>query len=266
MADCPGGSAVRNPPANAGDMGSIPGLGRYPEEGKGNSLQYSCLGNPTHRGAWWATVHGVAKESDTAQQLNNNREGSKEEEKFLFHPSLVQVPLSKLYLTLSRKHTCRICLFTMNTLYHACYICGLCNTRMMPPLNRCVVWELWRTEVQSLVFVLENTDHLPYQDVPGSAFPTCIWEQCCSSFRGQHYQGAKEKMGFPSITVVKNPPASAGDARDVGSISGSGRSPEGGNGNPLQRSCLENSMDRGCWWAIVPPGCKQLDMTEHIPL
>ena len=66
MAGCPGGSAVRNPPANAGDMGSIPGLGRSPEEGKGNSLQYSCLGNPMHRGAWWATVHGVAKESDTA--------------------------------------------------------------------------------------------------------------------------------------------------------------------------------------------------------
>ena len=51
--------------------------------------------------------------------------------------------------------------------------------------------------------------------------------------------------------VVKNPPASAGDARDVGSIPGSGRSPGGGHGNPLQYSCLENPMGRGTWWATV---------------
>ena len=55
---------VKNPPASAGDigdMGSIPGLGRSPGEGNGNPLQYSCLGNPMDRGAWWATFHGVAK-------------------------------------------------------------------------------------------------------------------------------------------------------------------------------------------------------------
>ena len=45
---------------NAGDSGSIPGSGRSPGEGKGNLLQYSCLGNPMDRGAWWDTVHGVA--------------------------------------------------------------------------------------------------------------------------------------------------------------------------------------------------------------
>ena len=66
VAGFPGGSAVRKTPANAGDMGSIPGLGRSPEEGKGDSLQYSCLGNPVYRGAWWATAHGVGKELDTA--------------------------------------------------------------------------------------------------------------------------------------------------------------------------------------------------------
>ena len=48
----------------AGGEGSIPGLGRYTGEGNGNSLQYSCLGNPTDRGAWQATVQGVTKESD----------------------------------------------------------------------------------------------------------------------------------------------------------------------------------------------------------
>ena len=51
--------------------------------------------------------------------------------------------------------------------------------------------------------------------------------------------------------MVKNPPANAGDARDVGSTPGSGRSPGVGNGNPLQYSCLENSMDRGAWQAAV---------------
>ena len=51
--------------------------------------------------------------------------------------------------------------------------------------------------------------------------------------------------------MVRNPSAFAGDARAVGLIPGSGRSPGIGNGNPLQYSCLENPMDRGAWWAIV---------------
>ena len=55
----------------------------------------------------------------------------------------------------------------------------------------------------------------------------------------------------PGGAVVKNPPANEGDARDRDSISGSGRSPEVGNGNPLQYSCLENSMDRGAWWITI---------------
>ena len=55
------------------------------------------------------------------------------------------------------------------------------------------------------------------------------------------------KLGFPGGSVVKSPPANAGDTGDVGSIPVSGRSPGGGNGNLLQYSCLENSMDRGAW-------------------
>ena len=61
----PGSSEVRNLPANAGNIGSILGLGRSSGEGNGNPLQYSCLGNLIDRGAGWATVYGVAKESDT---------------------------------------------------------------------------------------------------------------------------------------------------------------------------------------------------------
>ena len=56
-----GGSVVKNLPANAGDAGSIPGMGKSPGEGNGNPLQYSCLGNSVNRGAWRAIVHGVAK-------------------------------------------------------------------------------------------------------------------------------------------------------------------------------------------------------------
>ena len=58
------GSTVKNLPASAGDAGSVPGSGRSPEERNGNPLQYSYLGNPMDRGAWWATAHGIAKESD----------------------------------------------------------------------------------------------------------------------------------------------------------------------------------------------------------
>ena len=56
---------------------------------------------------------------------------------------------------------------------------------------------------------------------------------------------------FQVALVVKNPPANAGDRREAGSVPGSGRSPGGGHDNPLQYSCLENSMDRGVWWATV---------------
>ena len=51
--------------------------------------------------------------------------------------------------------------------------------------------------------------------------------------------------------MVKNPPANAGDAGDMGLIPGTGISPGGEHGNPLQYSCLENPMDRGAWWAVV---------------
>ena len=57
----PGGSVVKNPPANTGDTGLIPGQGRSSGEGNGNPLQYSCLGNPMDRGAWCAAVYGVTR-------------------------------------------------------------------------------------------------------------------------------------------------------------------------------------------------------------
>ena len=62
------GAVVKNPPANAGDLGLIPGLGRSPGEESGNPLQYSCLENPMDREAWPAIVHKVAK---SQTQLSN---------------------------------------------------------------------------------------------------------------------------------------------------------------------------------------------------
>ena len=56
---------VKNPPTNAGDMGSVPGSGRSPRGGKDNLLQSSCLENSTDRGVWWATVHGVTESKTT---------------------------------------------------------------------------------------------------------------------------------------------------------------------------------------------------------
>ena len=57
--DFPGGSVVKTPPTNAGDPGLIPGWKRSPGGGNGNPFQYSCLENPTDKGAWWATVWGI---------------------------------------------------------------------------------------------------------------------------------------------------------------------------------------------------------------
>ena len=70
--DFTGGSEVKASASIMGDLGSIPGSGRSPVEGNGNPLQYSFLENPTDRGAWSATVHGVRKESDMTQQSNNS--------------------------------------------------------------------------------------------------------------------------------------------------------------------------------------------------
>ena len=69
----PGGSVVKNPPANAEDTGLIAGSGRSSGGGDGNPLQYSCLGNPIDRGTWQTIIHRVTKELETIEWLNNNK-------------------------------------------------------------------------------------------------------------------------------------------------------------------------------------------------
>ena len=68
----PGGSAIKNLPANAGDPGLISGWRRSPGGGHGNSLQYSCLGNSMHKGARWATFHGVTKSWTHLKRLSTH--------------------------------------------------------------------------------------------------------------------------------------------------------------------------------------------------
>ena len=70
--------------------------------------------------------------------------------------------------------------------------------------------------------------------------------------------------GFLGGTSCKESPANARDVKDMGSMPGSGRSPGVGNGNPLQYSCLENSMGRGAWCDYSPLSCKESDMTDQV--
>ena len=68
----PGGSTVKESAYNAGGVGSIPGLGRSPEEGNGNPLQCSCLENPSDGGAWWAAIYGVAQGQTRLKQFSSS--------------------------------------------------------------------------------------------------------------------------------------------------------------------------------------------------
>ena len=93
----PGDSEVKTSAWNAGDLGSIPGLGRSPGERNGNPLQYSCLENPVEGGAWWATVHGISKSqtrlndftfTDAGKDLRQEEKGMTEDKMVWWHYQL----------------------------------------------------------------------------------------------------------------------------------------------------------------------------------
>ena len=133
---------------------------------------------------------------------------------------------------------------------------GLCWT--LPAQRAFLPLSSWRTQLTmcSLTAIYEPGRE-PHQtmNLPAS------WSW---TFQPPELWGNKFRLfiSFPSGSAVKNLPANAGDAGDMGSFPGSGRSPGGGHGNPLQYSCLENPMDRA-WWATIPWGGKKLDMTER---
>ena len=88
-----------------------------------------------------------------------------------------------------------------------------------------------------------------------------IHRTCNSSYNGAHHS---RRRASQVVLVGKNPPANVEAARDLGSISGSGRSPGGGHGNLLHYSCLGNSMDRGAWWAKVDGANGESDAAERL--
>ena len=99
---------VKNQPATAGDVkdfGSIPGLGRPLGEGNGNPLQYSCLENPMERGAWWAIVHGVTKESNMTEWLNSSNSSSVIVFGKMLHICALNVFIYWFQLSVTLRHT-----------------------------------------------------------------------------------------------------------------------------------------------------------------
>ena len=82
-------------------------------------------------------------------------------------------------------------------------------------------------------------------------------------FQGYYVTIIQCCIHYKLLLMVKKLPANAVDVREVGSIPGSGRSPGGGHGNPLQYSCLENPMDRGAWWANAH-SVAESDMTSNL--
>ena len=105
--------------------------------------------------------------------------------------------------------------------------------------------------------ITPSSAHLHMTSFVSFSFSVCLTRTPVSGF-GAHMDNPEN---FPGGAMVKNPPANAGDMRDTGSIPGSERSPRGGNGNPLQDSCLDNPMDRGTWWATVHGVTKESDTT-----
>ena len=75
----PGDSVGKESASNAGDLGSIPGMGGSPGERNGNTLRYSCLGNPMDRGAWWAPPNGVAKSWTRLKGIHMNKTGKQQD-------------------------------------------------------------------------------------------------------------------------------------------------------------------------------------------
>ena len=122
----PGDSVVKNPSANAGDTGSIPGSGRSARGGNGRPFQYPCLGKSMDRGVWQVTVHGHHKESDTTYRVNNNKPVKGTIDKII--PAEGQVPNPTGMLSVTE--------------YEMVGGCRLFAPDLMPPFHLLQSWQL----------------------------------------------------------------------------------------------------------------------------
>ena len=289
--DFPGCSDSKETAWNAGDLGSIPGSGRSPGERNGSPLQYSGLGNSVDRGTWWATVHRFGcKESDTTEWLTHpslriicmfwfqychwtwcyhavtfsaqRRAASNGDLSYAMSPasSAFSRPPER-----SHPHP-----RSFSPLVASCSCspqCSMGGSRRAWHIPASLVQsaQIWSQLPALGIFGKNNLSFLSPTPSPlaySAFFLLSLGLVLLNPFAPPLLLGFK-LFSLPGLSdgassfqilkalVVKNLPANAGNIRDTGSIPGSGRSPRGGHGNPLQYSCPENSMDSGAWQTIV---------------
>ena len=226
---------------NAGDPGSIPRSGRSPGEGRGYLLQFSCLENSLD-----CIVHGGHKESNMTEWLS--------------------------LITFMRQIQGGITL-NWRILMYQCFLFQIGQKQVM-----------WKPQPSSSLLSHKSNSHLGASDM-GCVYS--YWnvkarhstDSKFSSFSPPHqgflillpkgwagvcFLAHGIMKGLPWWLSGKESVCNAGDAEDASSTPGLGRSPRGGNGNPLLYSCLENPTDRGAWRATVHGFIKKADMTEWL--
>ena len=236
---------------NTEDVGLIPGSGRSPGEGSGYPLQYSCLGNSMGRGAWWATVHGITKESDMTEKLTLSL--------FLFQilfPFRFYIHLFWLFRLwifssvtwrnnyshrdFSKKSMRKFTERTYPRLWHQIrFKSTVVSSQGLQTEGRTTVCRFLGTVARNLTLSLSPV-------MIQASFNSVV-------FIPEYWIQVSYQFSSSGGSAVKNPLASTGD---VGLIPGLGRSPGGGNGSSLQYYCLGNSVDRGTWRATVSGGSK----------
>ena len=152
----PGGSVVKNLPANTGDAISISGLGRCPGGGHGNPLQYSCLENLMDRAGWWATVHRVTKSQTQLKRLSSSsssggfwpilKPGSAEVEMFLCVTSLLKSIIHSQEQ--KEKMTCDQAHCLVDKCFHVRLVCSACLIRKR------LLWGFYRHDMTFSFFVV----------------------------------------------------------------------------------------------------------------
>ena len=235
-----------------GDLVSIPGLGRFPGGGQDNSLQYSCMKNPHGQRSLASYSPWVIK---SQIQLSAAQHSSATSHEMIF--AHLKISLSLTFEILKPHHDFCIML--------------LCNTKHFIQLPQEVFWQ--DSSMNCCPFSLQGFLSSTLRWFWGAAFTYLEvirdWfegkphQSLLPNFVASLYEYSCLEIPDSQVTLVlKNLPASAGDVKEIDSVLGSGTSPGGRYGNPLQYSCLENPRGpRGPWWTTVCGSHKESDMT-----